>query len=137
MACRAAPRTVRSKEPRAPPPPPRPTRPTARRPGNGPGADAAHTDHLHVDMALHGTSDRYLPMTRYGSPAKLFASVKYRERRGNCEDKQGASCFWRCGRCVGIRGRRVRSRPTRATSIVIGGGSLSRRVVRSKLGGDG
>jgi hypothetical protein len=25
----------------------------------GPGADAAHTDHLHVDMALHGTSDRY------------------------------------------------------------------------------
>ncbi len=25
----------------------------------GPGADEAHTDHLHVDMALHGTSDRY------------------------------------------------------------------------------
>jgi hypothetical protein len=25
----------------------------------GPGADAAHTDHLHVDMAMHGTSDRY------------------------------------------------------------------------------
>jgi hypothetical protein len=25
----------------------------------GPGADAAHTDHLHVDIALHGTSDRY------------------------------------------------------------------------------
>jgi len=25
----------------------------------GPGADAAHTDHLHVDTALHGTSDRY------------------------------------------------------------------------------
>jgi hypothetical protein len=25
----------------------------------GPGADAAHTDHLHVDMAQHGTSDRY------------------------------------------------------------------------------
>ncbi len=25
----------------------------------GPGADASHTDHLHVDMALHGTSDRY------------------------------------------------------------------------------
>jgi hypothetical protein len=25
----------------------------------GPGSDAAHTDHLHVDMALHGTSDRY------------------------------------------------------------------------------
>jgi hypothetical protein len=25
----------------------------------GPGADAAHTDHLHVDTVLHGTSDRY------------------------------------------------------------------------------
>jgi len=25
----------------------------------GPGADAAHSDHLHVDMARHGTSDRY------------------------------------------------------------------------------
>jgi hypothetical protein len=25
----------------------------------GPGADAAHTDHMHVDVALHGTSDRY------------------------------------------------------------------------------
>jgi hypothetical protein len=25
----------------------------------GPGADAAHTDHLHIDMAPHGTSDRY------------------------------------------------------------------------------
>jgi hypothetical protein len=25
----------------------------------GPGSDAAHTDHLHLDMALHGTSDRY------------------------------------------------------------------------------
>jgi len=25
----------------------------------GPGADAAHTDHLHVDIVLHGTSDRY------------------------------------------------------------------------------
>ena len=25
----------------------------------GPGADEAHTDHLHVDIVLHGTSDRY------------------------------------------------------------------------------
>jgi len=25
----------------------------------GPGADAAHADHMHVDMTLHGTSDRY------------------------------------------------------------------------------
>lgn len=25
----------------------------------GPGADAAHADHLHVDIVLHGTSDRY------------------------------------------------------------------------------
>jgi hypothetical protein len=25
----------------------------------GPGSDAAHTDHLHVDIAPHGTSDRY------------------------------------------------------------------------------
>jgi len=25
----------------------------------GPGADAAHTNHLHVDVAPHGTSDRY------------------------------------------------------------------------------
>ena len=25
----------------------------------GPGADAAHTDHLHVDIAMHGASDRY------------------------------------------------------------------------------
>jgi hypothetical protein len=25
----------------------------------GPGSDAAHTDHLHVDIALHGTNDRY------------------------------------------------------------------------------
>ncbi len=25
----------------------------------GPGSDAAHTDHLHIDIALHGTSDRY------------------------------------------------------------------------------
>lgn len=25
----------------------------------GPGADEAHTDHLHVDMAPHGSSDRY------------------------------------------------------------------------------
>src|SRR6266436_6453136 len=25
----------------------------------GPGSDAAHADHMHVDMALHGTSDRY------------------------------------------------------------------------------
>jgi hypothetical protein len=25
----------------------------------GPGSDAEHTDHLHVDIALHGTSDRY------------------------------------------------------------------------------
>jgi hypothetical protein len=25
----------------------------------GPGADEAHADHLHVDMLLHGTSDRY------------------------------------------------------------------------------
>ena len=25
----------------------------------GPGADAAHTDHLHIDMAPHGTSDHY------------------------------------------------------------------------------
>jgi hypothetical protein len=25
----------------------------------GPGSDAAHTDHMHVDMAMHGTSDRY------------------------------------------------------------------------------
>jgi hypothetical protein len=25
----------------------------------GPGADAAHADHMHVDMAMHGTSDRY------------------------------------------------------------------------------
>lgn len=25
----------------------------------GPGSDAAHTDHLHVDILLHGTSDRY------------------------------------------------------------------------------
>jgi hypothetical protein len=25
----------------------------------GPGSDAAHTDHLHVDIMLHGTSDRY------------------------------------------------------------------------------
>ena len=90
----------------------------------------------YVDMALHGTSDRYLPMTRYGSPAKLFASVKYRERRGNCEDKQGASCFWRCGLCVGARGRRVRSRPTRATSTAIGGGSRSGGVLGCNLGED-
>jgi hypothetical protein len=25
----------------------------------GPGADAAHADHMHVDTALHGSSDRY------------------------------------------------------------------------------
>jgi hypothetical protein len=25
----------------------------------GPGSDAAHTDHLHVDVALHGANDRY------------------------------------------------------------------------------
>jgi hypothetical protein len=25
----------------------------------GPGSDAAHTDHLHVDVAMHGASDRY------------------------------------------------------------------------------
>jgi hypothetical protein len=25
----------------------------------GPGADEAHADHLHVDMIMHGTSDRY------------------------------------------------------------------------------
>jgi hypothetical protein len=25
----------------------------------GPGSDAAHADHLHVDIALHGSSDRY------------------------------------------------------------------------------
>jgi hypothetical protein len=25
----------------------------------GPGADAAHTDHMHVDILMHGTSDRY------------------------------------------------------------------------------
>ena len=25
----------------------------------GPGSDAAHTDHLHVDIAMHGASDRY------------------------------------------------------------------------------
>jgi hypothetical protein len=25
----------------------------------GPGSDEAHADHLHVDMAPHGTSDRY------------------------------------------------------------------------------
>jgi hypothetical protein len=25
----------------------------------GPGSDAAHTDHMHLDMALHGASDRY------------------------------------------------------------------------------
>jgi hypothetical protein len=25
----------------------------------GPGSDAAHADHLHVDIAMHGTSDRY------------------------------------------------------------------------------
>jgi hypothetical protein len=25
----------------------------------GPGSDAAHADHLHVDIVLHGTSDRY------------------------------------------------------------------------------
>jgi hypothetical protein len=25
----------------------------------GPGSDAAHTDHMHVDIAPHGTSDRY------------------------------------------------------------------------------
>jgi hypothetical protein len=25
----------------------------------GPGADEAFTDHLHVDVVLHGTSDRY------------------------------------------------------------------------------
>jgi hypothetical protein len=25
----------------------------------GPGSDAAHADHLHVDLLLHGTSDRY------------------------------------------------------------------------------
>jgi hypothetical protein len=25
----------------------------------GPGSDAAHAEHLHVDLLLHGTSDRY------------------------------------------------------------------------------
>jgi hypothetical protein len=25
----------------------------------GPGSDAAHTDHLHVDLSMHGASDRY------------------------------------------------------------------------------
>jgi hypothetical protein len=25
----------------------------------GPGSDAAHADHMHVDIALHGSSDRY------------------------------------------------------------------------------
>jgi hypothetical protein len=25
----------------------------------GPGSDAAHIDYMHVDIALHGTSDRY------------------------------------------------------------------------------
>ena len=27
--------------------------------GDGPGADASHGDHLHVDLQMHGSSDRY------------------------------------------------------------------------------
>ena len=38
-----------------------------------------------------------------------------RALRGNSEDKQGASCYWRCGPRVGALGRRVRTRPTRAS----------------------
>jgi hypothetical protein len=26
----------------------------------GPGSDAAHAEHMHVDILLHGSSDRYL-----------------------------------------------------------------------------
>jgi hypothetical protein len=25
----------------------------------GPGSDAAHTDHMHLDILVHGSSDRY------------------------------------------------------------------------------
>src|SRR6266436_59019 len=65
------------------------------------------------------------------SLAKLFASVKYRERRRSHEDKQNAPCFWCCGPFVGGRGRRrVRARPTRAISTVIRGGNRSGRVLK-------
>src|SRR5258708_4229204 len=66
---------------------------------------------------------------------KLFA--RYRERRGSHEDKQDASCFWRCGAFVCGRGQRgVRSRPTRAVSTVIGGGDRSGRVLGSDPAAD-
>src|SRR6267154_1285799 len=65
------------------------------------------------------------------SLTKRFVSVKYRKRGGH-EDKQDAPCSWCCGPFVGGREqRRVRSRPTRAISTVIGGGNRSGRVLGS------
>jgi hypothetical protein len=37
----------------------------------GPGSDAAHTDHLHVDIAERRTSNYRICMARSGSPAAL------------------------------------------------------------------
>src|SRR5215467_5923868 len=63
---------------------------------------------------------------------KLFANVKCRERRGSHEDKQDASCYWRCGPFVGGRlQQRLRSCPARAISTVIGSGNWSGRVLGS------
>src|SRR5260370_1335436 len=71
------------------------------------------------------------------APARLFESVKYRERRGSHEDKQDASCFWRGGPfVVGCGQRRGGSRPRRAISTVISGGNRSGRVLASDPAAD-
>ena len=75
-------------------------------------------------------------MTRHCRWAKLFASVKYRERRGSHEDKQDAPCFWRCGPFVGGRERRRVPRATRAISTVIGGGNQSGRMLGNAAAAD-
>jgi L,D-transpeptidase catalytic domain len=55
----------------------------------------------------------------------LFANGQNnRDGGGNREGKEGASCFWHCGPCVGARG---------ATSPVISGGSRSGNVLGCDL----
>ena len=75
-------------------------------------------------------------MTYFGHRLNRLPSVN-REQRGNREDKQDASCFWRCSPFVGSRGqRRVRSRPTRAISTTIGSRNRSGRMLGSDPAAD-
>ena len=63
-------------------------------------------------------------MTYFGSPAKLVCQASNnRKRRGNREDTQGASCFWRCGLALtlvdggSVHARRAPPQPLSAAAV--------------------